>query len=427
MVGLWGCNLTYAKSPQSLLSAVSKHVTPTTQQPATVIHGDILILSPEDKHITYEKKLRIAGIILNKKIKTIYCNNEKIPIYNQKFLKTIPLNLGKNFIQIEYQQDTNPKQTIVRRVLYLSTFTDIRTHDGTKRNIEELTTLGILNAYSNGQFNPQKMVERAELAATLSKIRHKNLPDVTSNMTEDVPAQFWAAPYIKSAIEDGYMSVSSDQLFKPYQFITKAETRIILSKFNNTPDKEVFPTNQPNTVRSSIVPNPNDLLTRSELAVMLSKLPIISAQIDDLYHWDQYQISPASYQMGYTPTASISVNRPKIDAITFSPPMLPADSKTMGKIFVTVSHSDGLDKIVRVAIPAKYFGWGENSQIFLYDDGKSYGDLKKNDGIFSADFLILETISPGQIQFPVTVEDINGQTVSQNIKLKVVSNINGLY
>lgn len=409
--------------------------------PPLLLAEEVTLISPIDKVIVYEDKVYIAGLISGKPgPEIVYCNNEKIMVKDKKILHQVPLSYGKNIITIEYQQKDQTKSNIYRRLLRLISFPDISAkNDWAKRSIEELATLGVITPYQNGKYQPDKGVERAELAATLVKIRRIPLPNMTDEFCADVSLNYWGTPYIAAALDKGLITLYPDQTFKPTHLLTKAEALGILLAFAGIAEpqtitsapyedvpiqdlqvKVMTATKRQGLLRESKKGNPNDIFTRAELAYALSKLPELIIKIDDLYDWDHYVLPTQSHM-------EASDGKPKLESIVITPNFMPSDLKTVGKIYLKISHPNGFTKITKVSLAAKALGWPENSQIFFYDDGKSYQDKIKNDGIYTTKIVIFNTVNPGLIKVPITIEDSYHHKVETELILNVVSNLNGTY
>jgi len=406
------------------------------------IENEITLIAPTDKIIIYEDKIYVAGLIVGKPgPEIIYCNHEKIEIKDKKILQQVPLSIGKNIIAIEYLQKDQTKINVYRRLLRLVSFPDLLKYDWAKKSIEELATIGVITPYKNGKYQPEKGVERAELAATLVKIKKIPLPNITDEFCWDVSLNYWGAPYIAAALDKGLITLYPDQTFRPTHLLIKGEALEILLAFSgisvesqetvtvapyedvpleHTYAKVIGIAKTKGLIRENKKGNPNDIFTRADLAYALAKLPELTAKIDDLYDWDHY-VLPTQSQF------EIFKGNPKLESVIITPNYIPSDLKTIGKIYLKISHPNGKNKITKVCLSAKSLGWPENSQVFFYDDGKSYQDKVKDDGIYTTQIIIFKSITPGIVKVPITIEDSYGHKLQTEIVLNIVSNINGTY
>ena len=86
-----------------------------------------------------------------------------------------------------------------------------------------LASMGVISADSSGSYNLGKTVTRAEFAKMIVMAsEYKDLVAATAHSSpfRDVPADNWAAPYIKIAASKGLLSGYSDGTFRPNNTIT---------------------------------------------------------------------------------------------------------------------------------------------------------------------------------------------------------------
>lgn len=86
-----------------------------------------------------------------------------------------------------------------------------------------LTTLGILKGYSDGSFNPDATITRAEFAVIVTRILGLN--EIKSNSNEmkrfdDVTSEHWAFDSIRTAFDLGIINGYSDGTFAPSETVT---------------------------------------------------------------------------------------------------------------------------------------------------------------------------------------------------------------
>ncbi len=102
-----------------------------------------------------------------------------------------------------------------------------------KDSIKYLATAGLMTGYPDGTFKPNRVVTRAELAALLVKAKRLPASSTYNGGYADVSRDYWAAQYIKTAVEAGYMSGRKAGKFEPNIAATRAETVAALMKFDN--------------------------------------------------------------------------------------------------------------------------------------------------------------------------------------------------
>lgn len=102
------------------------------------------------------------------------------------------------------------------------------------RNMMYLYSAGILKGDASNRLEPSKYVTRAEAVAMMGRalgLDGKQRPTKFS----DVPSSSFASGYIQSAVERGIISGRSDGAFRPNDLVTRAEMAIMLSKAYSLP------------------------------------------------------------------------------------------------------------------------------------------------------------------------------------------------
>lgn len=107
-------------------------------------------------------------------------------------------------------------------------FSDVSNTYWAKPFIERLAKEGVMGGFSDGSFQPEQPVTRAQFAVIL---RNAFSEDAVrkSRTFKDVPAKHPAAAAINKAFTTGFMSGFSDNTFRPNLKITKAQTLVFLS------------------------------------------------------------------------------------------------------------------------------------------------------------------------------------------------------
>lgn len=96
-------------------------------------------------------------------------------------------------------------------------FSDIPAGAGYCAAVDALYDAGVVTGSSNGLFNPQNMVSRAEAAAIICRMQ--GLEETAKNHCEtsfsDVPSSHWASGYIAAACESGVVNGYGGGTFGP--------------------------------------------------------------------------------------------------------------------------------------------------------------------------------------------------------------------
>ncbi|MBW7454234.1 S-layer homology domain-containing protein [Paenibacillus sepulcri] len=97
-------------------------------------------------------------------------------------------------------------------------------------SIEKLEHQRYILGYPDGLFKPNRSLTRAELAAIVARLTENNQLEDTLSFT-DVPADYWAANYIKIATKHGYFSGFEDGTFRPDAAVTRGELASVMVRF----------------------------------------------------------------------------------------------------------------------------------------------------------------------------------------------------
>lgn len=106
-------------------------------------------------------------------------------------------------------------------------FPDVASTQWYATAVETLAGLGIVSGYEDGTFGPNKNITRAEfvtIAMAFSTL------ETGRSTFSDVKDTSWAAPYIVSASQQGWISGYTDGTFGPDKNITRAEAVSIINK-----------------------------------------------------------------------------------------------------------------------------------------------------------------------------------------------------
>ncbi|MEC4990522.1 MAG: S-layer homology domain-containing protein [Oscillatoria sp. PMC 1068.18] len=225
-------------------------------------------------------------------------------------------------------------------------FSDIRGHWG-QVCIEQLAQREIIKGYPDGTFKPNNVVNRAEFAVATNNA----FPNVTTvrNPVEfvDIPANHWAAAKIKNSYQKGFISSYPGGLFRPREEITRSQALAgLASGLNYTPTKSatailnsafadaneirefsredlaaatehnlvVIKPGSESFTKQSL--NPNELVTRAELAAFLCQALIQPSIISQQYiaTTNRYQAITERAESGSTKAELIYQKNGEIEA-----------------------------------------------------------------------------------------------------------------
>ncbi|MFH1428264.1 MAG: S-layer homology domain-containing protein [Candidatus Margulisiibacteriota bacterium] len=303
--------ITIAKLPQTekkaelektpVIVAKKAELTPKKQIPEI---NNLQVFLPQDTSITKKENCFVKGKIMNK-TGYVLVNGRKI--YTDKtgiFGEEVPINIGKNLITISLNGQS--EKPVVRRVLRLVDYSDVPEGHWSSRIISYIGTLGYFSYID--KFNPEYSIIKEEMAVIVSKMKNIELPKLNSAPFRDVPADYWAAPYIKLVTDEKLLGVYPDSKFRPKEELTRYQALVILSRIeglnlNNVEVRKEFPFKDVNKDSAlarllqvaldadliSAAPqfNGNGKLTRTALASLLSKVSIVKNQLEDLLDWQK--------------------------------------------------------------------------------------------------------------------------------------------
>ncbi|QYR21521.1 S-layer homology domain-containing protein [Paenibacillus sp. sptzw28] len=84
--------------------------------------------------------------------------------------------------------------------------------------------------FPDGLFKPTRSLTRAELAAVVARLAENGEPAESLSFI-DVPADFWAAKYIKIAVKNGYFGGFEDGTYRPDAPVTRGELAAVMTRF----------------------------------------------------------------------------------------------------------------------------------------------------------------------------------------------------
>ncbi|MVP00646.1 S-layer homology domain-containing protein [Paenibacillus lutrae] len=107
-------------------------------------------------------------------------------------------------------------------------FLDLTTVSGDRlQSIRRALALGLLEGDGEGQFRPDDLLTRQELAALLTRALQLSVPDNRDSF-KDVQSQLWSSPYIAAVKAAGIMEGDDLGKSRPYDVITREEIAVTL-------------------------------------------------------------------------------------------------------------------------------------------------------------------------------------------------------
>lgn len=272
--------------PKSLLSSTMPNELTNLRFSAQDEAGNILekddvtffssIEFPKDKYVHYKDTIRFIGLS-SEVVNAVKINDN--PVYidpSRRFSIPILLKKGKNNVRIDITTTSEATLTYFMRILYLKTYPDLNNRVRGRREIEFLSTVGILTGDDDGNFYPFKPVTRqyiAKLMLLASGASTDILPEVTDSLYTDVPKEHPFAEYIQAAVEAGLIFAFPDGSFKPEQSLSLSEAVFLLSNAGVIAYQDIDSEN-------------SGPISRNQLAEFLAYSPEFELRIEDLINWD---------------------------------------------------------------------------------------------------------------------------------------------
>ncbi len=133
--------------------------------------------------------------------------------------------------------DEDGKATFDENSNYKTSFKDVAPNVWYADAVGFMEEHKVISGYSDGTYLPDKTITRAEFAAIVARFEGAETETEKTDF-QDVSEEHWAAGYIASAVEKGYISGYGDGIFKPENQITRAETvKIVNRMLGRNPDK----------------------------------------------------------------------------------------------------------------------------------------------------------------------------------------------
>ncbi len=124
------------------------------------------------------------------------------------------------------------KKIIIPILALAVTFTSVTALASSQDKVTELlSVLDIMNGDENGNLHLDKKVTRAEfvkMAVAASEFRNTVATGLKTSPYSDVPATYWASPYIKAGVDNGFCKGYTDSTFRPDNFVSYEEAVTML-------------------------------------------------------------------------------------------------------------------------------------------------------------------------------------------------------
>jgi hypothetical protein len=334
-------------------------------------------------------------------------------------------------IQIAAVFPGQEKLSYKARLLKQITFDDISSYPKNrphwaKKQITDLSTLGIIEGYPDNNFMPDQPISRGELATWLTRAKGLKLVVPANDVFYDVPKEHWRAPYIKAVTDYGVMSgISNDRFGMDRSIKRKEAVEVFARAYNLKPEvvtkKKPFSDITREASYSGVIYSaysqgfvmgypgkdkkfaPDIDMNRAEAAMLISNLPNIRTAILKLYDFN-FGFSAGQFSRIGT--------RPVISALTITPNKVTLDGVTPVKISAKVADAQGPADISQVWADISPLGGPNNARLTTTESGA-----------YEIVFMPTTEAEAGEKQLTVKALDKTGLESESRVKFMIVKNI----
>ena len=226
---------------------------------------------PEDKLVHFRDSVRLIGLA-SPMVKSMKVNDFAVFIdTDDRFSINLPLKPGKNGVNLQLKTLNDHSIDYKLRVLRLVTYPDLDRNVSGRREIEFMSTFGVLEGDEDGFFRPDAPVTREYMARVMVRELGLELDETPGDVLE-LSNDYPYAADIKAAIEEGIMFAYPDRTFRPEEPLTIGQALTMMSNAGVIGEEE--------TERTDII------MTRKELAKFLAYQPRYEIRIEDLIDWE---------------------------------------------------------------------------------------------------------------------------------------------
>jgi len=194
------------------------------------------IKSPLDMSTTFGDFVQLSCEVISDKIVVLEINNEPMDVSGeaQKHIQkqiSVPAT-GKYRIVIKcLGENANILKEYNIRLVRLPVFEDVPENHWARERIGFMALLNLIGGYPDGKFKPGRPITRAELSSIIAKASGFTTPEVADAGFRDVASNNWAAFFIKTGVDQGYISGYPDGTFRPKSNVSRPEGVAIITRF----------------------------------------------------------------------------------------------------------------------------------------------------------------------------------------------------
>ncbi|MBU1026637.1 MAG: S-layer homology domain-containing protein, partial [Candidatus Margulisbacteria bacterium] len=259
---------------------------------------------PATQEVVYQEDYKVIGDVVDDDVVRVTINGVDVSIEaSGRFSLPLQMNYRANKVVVAaFAKNDRLLKQFSGKVIRLKYFSDVLDDYWAREPIEYLATLNIVSGYPDYTFHPEAGVTRAEITSLLEKIIGTPKMQVDDAPFVDVPPNFWAASYIKSAADRGFVKGYLDGTFKPNKTVSRAEavtlvvkylgldaSRVLEPPFPDVPGRFWAAKDITTAKEAGLLGfleghdfEPDRAMTRAELAEILAQSKFAKPQIDEI-------------------------------------------------------------------------------------------------------------------------------------------------
>ncbi|GBR72601.1 hypothetical protein NO1_0108 [Candidatus Termititenax aidoneus] len=283
------------------------------------VYSARFVTAPRDRTITPRSSINVRGVAKEGTVRVAVGEQSVTPDADGRF--NFPIELaqeGKNVVEIVMIDEAGQTVSTAVRVLKIQEADDLGGFSWARNQVASLLSLGVMSNDPEAPtyFRPEDFMTRAEFAKALVLLKGLELLPDPVNIAPDVLSTDENAPYIKAALDAGYLELQAGG-FIPGAFITRkdAVSAIVLMEnlsggnlaqqiFEDVPPYLPYAPQVAAALEAGIISPqekfyPDRELTRVEAAAMLAAVQTAQRRINELYDWksgygEQFMETPLS-------------------------------------------------------------------------------------------------------------------------------------
>jgi hypothetical protein len=208
-----------------------------TQEPSEKIY----IMFPSKNAITYLKEVQIAGSVEGDYEDTLWIDGKNVEVkQDHMFTVDVPLSIGKNEKTLRFI-DGNVLEAVAGRIIYRYYLpADLTQGEAEQRPLEYKVIDTKIYDYLGKDYTLDKRLSRQLMALIIAKARGSAVTPEAENVATDISRNHWAANYITGVIRSGVMTAYADGSFQPDKLISKFELAQLMAKATGTDENTIF-------------------------------------------------------------------------------------------------------------------------------------------------------------------------------------------